>query len=157
MSTYSKALPDMMELVGTIAEKDHEHLSGRKIAVIMQDEATTRKGGKQVLGWASIPSARLRPILDDDYDFVICFAKDTWDKASAAQRAALVDHELCHCRLDDKCVPYVTDHDYEEFVAVLNRHGLWRQDRAEKAIQSVLNLDLSGSQAKKPVTVGTIK
>jgi len=150
MKEYKKAQIDMMEMVAEIARKYHGRLMGRNIAVVMQEEAT-RKADKVIHGWAGLPSPRLRPLLDKKYDFVICLAADCWASAEKNKREAIVDHELCHCHIDEKGKPYIRPHDYEEFVEIVDRHGFWRQDFAERGIQGAL-----GFAGLADVQVGTI-
>ena len=49
-----------------------------------------------------------------------------------AKRVALVDHELCHCLLDEKAdgtpALKLVPHDVEAFIAEVARHGIWRED-----------------------------
>lgn len=157
MKQYSKATDEMIERTERIATANHERLRGRKIAVIMQDEADNRKG-KLTLGWASLPSNRLRPLLNDDYDFVICFARKEWDRMDNSQKDAVVDHELCHCGIDDNLKPYLKDHDYEEFALVFQRHGYWRKNTMERAFQQMALLSISNefSSDSRQVHVGTL-
>jgi len=68
---YSKANPEMLELVNKMVEEYHEdRLSGAKIAVIMSDTTKVSKG-KFILGTASKPPQSLKPLLDREYDFII--------------------------------------------------------------------------------------
>jgi len=48
-----------------------------------------------------------------------------WYKATEEQRRALLDHELCHCARDKNWNPIVRPHEVEEFVEVIERHGMW--------------------------------
>lgn len=100
------------------------------------------------LATASIPPPKLKPLLDDDYAFLICIAADTWPGLTAAQRTAVVDHELCHCVVDSDG-PTTIGHDYEEFAAIIERHGLWRGTPTEKAIQTAF--------VGQGIKVGTLK
>lgn len=150
MIEYKRAQSDMIEMVTEMATKYHRQLKGRKIAVIMQDVASMKKD-KLIYGWAGLPSPRLRPLLDEKYDFVICLALDAWLIAEKNKREAIIDHELCHCQIDENGKPYIRPHDYEEFVEIVDRHGFWRQDFAERGIQGAL-----GFRNEEKVRVGTI-
>lgn len=62
--------------------------------------------------------------------FVMEIAEPTWLELDDKKRRALVDHELCHCVVDDEVVdapPKLSTrgHDLEEFIGIVNRHGLW--------------------------------
>lgn len=70
--------------------------------------------------------------------FVIEISEPIWDVLPPDKRVALVDHELCHaCAIveqdedKDDADPVklsLKPHDLEEFVCVVRRHGLWRDD-----------------------------
>jgi predicted LPLAT superfamily acyltransferase len=61
--------------------------------------------------------------------FVIEIAFDAWEILEKEQRVALVDHELCHCMMDEDSGKLIMHpHDLEEFNAVVRRHGLWQPD-----------------------------
>jgi hypothetical protein len=69
---------------------------------------------------------------DEPY-FVIEVAYDLWLGMTTAQKRALVDHELSHCRIKYSKTTgepslYIAPHDLEEFNAIVERHGLWRDD-----------------------------
>lgn len=68
---------------------------------------------------------------EDEVDhsfFVMEISWNEWRRASAEERAALVDHELCHFAVDEEGALSIRGHDLEEFTAVVLRHGLWRED-----------------------------
>jgi Putative phage metallopeptidase len=65
--------------------------------------------------------------------FLIELPLDVWNALPADSREALLDHELCHCLVDEDpqtgaLKPKLAGHDLEEFVAVVRRHGLWKPD-----------------------------
>ena len=70
--------------------------------------------------------------------FVIVISEPVWDVLPADKREALIDHELCHAWAeanqkedDDEADPMklsIKPHDLEEFVCIVRRHGLWRDD-----------------------------
>ncbi|MCI0543031.1 MAG: hypothetical protein L0Z49_01125, partial [Actinobacteria bacterium] len=63
--------------------------------------------------------------------YVMEIALPEWDQAPEPARAALVDHELCHYRIDaDTGELKITAHDVEEFIEVVARHGAWQPDIA---------------------------
>lgn len=143
---YRRADNEVVELVQAIAEQHHQRLDGAKIAVVMREKATESKG-QVVLATAQIPPENIKPLLDDNYHFVIFIAEDKWVWLSEHQRRALIDHELCHCCFDGE--PSLRGHDYEEFAQVVDRHGLWRKTPTEKAVQTAF--------LKSGVKIGTLK
>lgn len=137
---YTRAPEDVIALVHAIASEHHARLGGSNIAVLFKAKATKRRG-KIVLATASLPAPKMRPLLAEDVDFVIVIAADEWGTAPQPQREATVDHELCHCTLDPESgEPKLRDHDYEEFAEIQERHGFWRGDHCERAIQLALGL-----------------
>ena len=134
---YFKASPDVVATVQEIATEHHKRLGGARIAVLMQDTAA-KHHGKVVIATASLPPARMKPLLDGTFAFVICIAQLEWDDLSSEQRRAVVDHELCHCAFGDDCKPRMKGHDYEEFAEVVARHGFWRKDLSEQRLQGAL-------------------
>lgn len=144
---YDKATPNMMARVKRIAQTLHRRLDGAKIAVITCDKAGSR-GGKTILASASKPSAKMKPLLDAKYSFVITIAADAWEKLDNKQRDALIDHELCHCEYNEKMEPALRGHDLEEFAEIIERHGFWRKDQGESVVQQAVML--------QDIEVGTI-
>lgn len=126
------------ELIGSVTE--HEQLTYARIEYLFIDKAPKSRG-RLVLGRARRVSG-LGSVLANltKYDaefcqdptplFVIEIAEDTWQRLDDAGRKALVDHELCHCRVDldedlDEHVLSTRAHDLEEFAGIIRRHGLW--------------------------------
>lgn len=142
---YEKATETTLAMVREAITLWHPHLESANIAVIMREKAS-KTHGKMILGSATTPPASLIEILDDEYHFVIILAKDQWELATSKQQMAIIDHELCHCRWGEKG-PELAGHDYEEFAAVIKRHGLWRRDMAEHAIQMAFDSLKSGKVA----------
>jgi hypothetical protein len=76
------------------------------------------------------------------FDFVIMLRRSFWLdlRVTDAQRAALLDHELCHAalKLDEKGEPIedergrkvyrVRKHSIEEFTEIVERHGCYKSD-----------------------------
>jgi hypothetical protein len=129
------------KLINTVDR--HEHLADVRVDFIFINEAPASKG-RLVLGRArkvggltaylASADATAEPNLDGFAPrapfFVIEISFDTWQGLTEAQRVALVDHELCHCRVDfdDKTGEQklsTVGHDVEEFACVVERHGLW--------------------------------
>lgn len=75
-------------------------------------------------------------------DFLITLCYNWWEQATDKQRAALVDHELCHCGVDDgpddSLVPMSVPHEFEGFLDELRRHGAW--DQRLKQVEHQLQL-----------------
>jgi hypothetical protein len=90
---------------------------------------------------------------------VVEISEEIWGRLDARRRRALVDHELMHLAVvqgDDGPVLKMRGHDFEEFVDVIRRHGLWTSaaeaTAAAVAEQLVLALDdtLADVMARPP-------
>ena len=120
------------QIANELIAEVHQHLRTARILYLF----TTQKKkhlDKVVLGKAS----KLAPLLKylssgmesvaDGFDFILMFDVAEWQDLDAAQRKALVDHELCHCAVGDDGWR-IRGHDVEEFRAVIERHGFWKYD-----------------------------
>jgi hypothetical protein len=145
MATHYRPAPQVAELVGQLVDDTHRDLEPVRDRIIcVFRDPPGRSAGRQEWGRARKVSglnafliARVPDdeIPDEEADFsvfVIEIALEVWAKLDEASRAALVDHELCHCVLDEDdngdLVLTIVGHDIEEFHGVLSRHGLWRED-----------------------------
>jgi Putative phage metallopeptidase len=118
------------------AVPDHAALADVRIEYVFRDKAPRSKG-RIVLGRARkitglnayLADKRIRALSTPSPFFVVEISEDTWQGLSPAQRRALVDHELCHCRVevddDGEVVLSTRGHDFEEFASIIRRHGLW--------------------------------
>lgn len=140
MTTYRPA-PAARRIGDDLVARHHPDLEGVRIEYVFRDKAAKSKGrevwgaARKITGLAAYLAAGLDEHAVDDFVddlFVIELAEDVWRRLTDAQRRALVDHELCHCTttVDDNGAVSLTTvaHDLEEFVAVVERHGLWRED-----------------------------
>lgn len=122
MADWNKAPKHVVELVKKTVDQHHPMLREARIAVAWRAEAPVSKG-KTVYGKAEKVGEKWKALLKERYDFLIWFSEDTWKQLTPAQQRALVDHELCHCKYDGEAV--LVAHDVEEFVEIIERHGLW--------------------------------
>lgn len=118
----------------------HPELAEAKIDLAWRFGFKEDKDGRLVLGRCKKCSDLDREA--HDLDFIIILNHEFWNNAqtSDAQRAALLDHELCHAAvsLDEqgeekqdehgRYVYRVRKHDVEEFREIVERHGIWKQD-----------------------------
>lgn len=129
---------EIIKMAESIIAQYHPHLLDCSIGFIMRSEAPI-SNGKVTLGKARKVSAEQRVHID--FDFIIWLADDWWhNHLNDAQRTALLDHELCHCRLDDDEKLWIAPHDVEEFNCIIERHGFWWPASAEtaQAVQATL-------------------
>jgi hypothetical protein len=100
----------------------HPGLANAQIAFLFREDMQTRE--RAVWGKAMKASARLK--LFGKMDFTIDINWTVWSGLGIHARAALVDHELQHCYLEDDGRATMIGHDLEEFVTTVQRWGLWR-------------------------------
>lgn len=116
--------------------EQHKPLADARIEYVWRDKAS-KSNGRVVLGKARKVSG-LNAFLIQEGEaedlFVVEIAADTWGRLELPQRRALVDHELCHLRVDhdDDGMPVLSmrGHDLEEFACIVERYGLWKSDVA---------------------------
>lgn len=142
---YSEEVKKVAE---RIIPQFHAHLNGVRIDYVFIDKAPKVKG-KEVAGRARKVSG-LNAFLACKYEmpeaedfFVIEIAVPFWERYTAEQRIALIDHELCHCEIDEDGNLTMRGHDLEEFAEIVKRHGLWDNDveTFAKVIATQLPLD----------------
>ncbi len=132
---------------------NHAHLKSASICYVMKlDESGQDKPLKPPRDGKhrKIASARKVPALYLEltgFDFIILVDQKVWDRLSLEQQEAVVDHELCHCRYDEKGW-YVADHDVQEFRAILERHGFW-QDSLREFVEAAQQQKLPFEPAAK--------
>lgn len=143
---YYSAAPEVARIGQRLMQQYHRHLLKTRVEFLFRSKAGT-KGGKTTLGTArkvtGLNALLATPDVVDDPEgtsesltfFVIEVASDMWNYLSEAQRVALVDHELCHCKLgiNEKgdIVHSIAAHDVEEFAEIVLRHGLWKPDLSQ--------------------------
>jgi hypothetical protein len=136
-----KPAPDVEKIARQLIHKHHPHLMKRRVEFAFTGKAP-KNGTREVWGTARIVNglsaflANKDQVEEFDADgmnedfFVICISEPIWGLLSERRRKALVDHELCHCWVEEKddggtCLKLV-HHDLEEFGAVVERWGVWR-------------------------------
>jgi hypothetical protein len=127
-------------LIGRLVEEHHPDLKDAKIAVAWMLDVKADRDGHLTLGRCKKASDLDREFRE--FDIVVLLNSKAWKQLEPGQRLALVDHELCHARLQKKDSEPVRDerdrlcyriakHDVEEFHAIVKRHGLYLNDIAE--------------------------
>lgn len=126
MSEWTEAPREVLRMAEELIREFHNHLGDANIAILMKTDENP-KHVSQYKTWAQaskIPP-KFKTLLD--FDFLIWIQEEIWVKLNEDGRKALLDHELCHCGYDLNEVPVMRHHDFEEFSAVIQRHGLWRK------------------------------
>ena len=132
--TAFEAAPAVAAIAHDLIDAYHPHLDGIPIIYVFRSPAQMNRGDV-VLGKARKVSglnAFLCALAAGESDpegrgfFVMDIALDWWtDRLEDEQRWALVDHELCHMKVNMLGELVVVGHDVEEFTRVVRRHGLW--------------------------------
>lgn len=143
MSTTFTSAAEVKEVAEKLIPLYHPHLQDARIDYVFTD-SVSKKGGKEVWGtMRKITSltAYLGGTKNEQKNgatgpfFVMTISKPVWDELDTFKKEALVDHELCHSglELDEEGNPKLTiiPHDLEEFKAIVERYGLWRDDVKE--------------------------
>lgn len=130
---FEKA-PEVQEVAERLIPQYHDHLVDAKIGYFKRYGTWTSQG-LTVNGKAVKVSSRDKFI--HGLDFLIIVNADEWQQGTPEWRAALVDHELCHCQRavdaegeyaeheDGSPVWTIGGHAVEEFPEVAHRHGPW--------------------------------
>jgi hypothetical protein len=129
------------QILGHFVKKFHEDLKDAKIALMFNHSWSPNADGRMTLGTCQIVNSKNKELAE--YDIVIAVNELFWTdpETSEEQRTALLDHELCHARLNrdedtgepiiderDRLVYCLRKHDVEEFEAVIKRHGTYKRD-----------------------------
>jgi hypothetical protein len=104
-----------------LIETHHKHLLAANIGYFKLDkDAPELNNGGRKLAFVRRVSGNLQYF--SNFNFMICFYGDAWDVMDKNQRRAVVDHELCHCKIEDGEWTLV-EHDIEDFNEIVDRHG----------------------------------
>jgi hypothetical protein len=155
---WSEASTEVISIAQQIIKKYHDDLAKASIGFLFREDAQV-SGDKLVLGKASKVPDRLKPFLD--YDFLIWLSQEDYVKFDNKQREALIDHELCHCTMNEEDMPKMRHHDIEEFGCIVERYGLWKSDLitfAHSMTQAPeVQLSLQLLEAKKEGRIEAVK
>jgi hypothetical protein len=146
MTVWTRA-PEVEQIAKKVIPNCHKHLVGAGIVYLWRAVHQTTKGKavwaktRLISGLNAYLCATEEPGDGEEAEpfFVIEFAYDVWVVLDTAQRLALVDHELCHCLVDEDGVLSTAPHDLEEFVGIVERHGMWRAE-----VQALVNAGNQG-------------
>lgn len=132
-SKVYQASEEVMTVAAELIATVHEHLVQANICYLFRTDEWTKKG-RYIYGKAYKVPEQWRYL--SGYDLLMVINRSVWTTLTPEQRTALVDHELCHFeRIDDAAGNVkswtLVDHDVEEFIGVVRRHGLWKVDVQE--------------------------
>lgn len=149
--TWGKAPQSILTIAQQVIDSYHQELESVNIAFLLRSEASIRNG-KKVLGQASKFPEKLKPLVGEEYHFLIWISAEDWMRMTDIQREALIDHKLSHCGWDeDDEKAFIKGHDIEEFHSTLYRYGLWApgEEALKPALEAALQLELVKSEKAK--------
>ncbi len=121
---YTEA-PEVKATALEIIREHHQHLASANIGYMFRNTKSWKSQGQdirgkayKVTGWQAAATG---------WDFLIMIYRPAWDEMDEDTRLALVDHELMHCGLDANHNWTIHGHDFEDFLAVVKRHGAWKE------------------------------
>ena len=119
------------ELAKPIIAQYHTHLINARIGYIYKNKPM-KKCGRTIFATVEKCSVKAKALCNisggEAYDFVIVINYKDWNALTDEQRVAVLDHELCHCKIeedeDTSEAKFVLEpHDISEFSGVLDRRG----------------------------------
>lgn len=132
MTDWINAPQKVIDLAQDLVDQYHPELQQARIGILFRSEAPV-SNGKATWGQALKVDGKWKPLLTEELDFIIWLAFDVWDSVlDTRQKRALLDHELCHCKMT-RGEPKLRAHDIEEFTEIVHRHGLWRDSMKQFA------------------------
>ena len=142
-ATYRPA-PEVKKIAEGLIEKYHQHIIDYNVRIeYVYIDKTPKSNGREVWGTcrkiSSLNAFLANSQEGSDPFFVITISEDVWEILPMKSKIALVDHELCHAWAEakqeedtdgseDVIKLSLNPHDLEEFVCIVRRHGLWRED-----------------------------
>ncbi|SRR6266567_3976560 len=127
-TTYWQPPAEVEELARKVIEDHHPELVGVRIDYVFRSPPQVR-GSHVVLGKARKISGLSAFLARSNGAFLVMeLAGDLWPEWTERRRRAVIDHELCHMATDDNGAPVLVPHDIEEFVAIVERNGIWRRE-----------------------------
>lgn len=118
------------ELAKPLIAQYHTHLVNASIAFIYRNKPMKSKG-RIIFATARACGQFMKDLLKisggKEYDFVITVNYEEWGKLTDEQKRAVIDHELCHCWVDEDDAGNVKytllPHSLQEFSEVVDRYG----------------------------------
>lgn len=141
-TTENSNVPEL--LAAQLAHHPDLVLCEDEIAVIFKEKAS-KKGGQVVLGAAKKAPNLLSVLGDTDWKFILEIAYDEWQDLNLKQQAALLDHLLCGCGVEEDAIKGTTKYflkppDVAFYFGELERHGDWRPRPADAPDGDIVDL-----------------
>lgn len=166
---------EVKDIARILIAKYHPHLADARILYVFTDQ-TRRRCDRVKLGTAAKMNSLQRFLassmesVESGPDYILMFDIKIWPSLDEKQQRSLTDHELEHCKIfvkagmrwlrlpaDQDKDDYAAwkygliDHDISEFVAIVERHGIWRTDGVEQEFaNAVRQMPLPGLAINVP-------
>ena len=157
---------EVMTLFRHYVANYHPHLASidNEIAIVFREKAP-KKGSRLSLGKASKAGPYVMLLGNIEYKFVLEISHDTWLRLDNAQKGALMDHLLCHCKVIEDPETHdlkfgLASPDIQFFSEEMERHGDWHpifeeeegeEDGATPKTKFQLNVEGILGKRKTPV------
>jgi hypothetical protein len=121
---------EVAKLAKFLIPKHHPNLATASIGYLFKNK-TVLKGGKAVVASIKRCDAMLKHLTS--YDYIMTVSYSSWNNLTDKQKVAVTDHELSHCQVEEdeetgELSYKLISHDFEDFYAILDRHGLYMDD-----------------------------
>jgi hypothetical protein len=122
--------PEVYRLMADLIRDHHDDLAEARIALAWILEVKPDKDGHLVWG----KCRKVGPVEQcfHAHDFVVLLNAKVWGSLPDVGKRALLDHELTHATSDEneagETVYRIKKHDVEDFVPIVRRYGLWKDD-----------------------------
>ena len=140
--------PEARQIGNRLITPHHPHLNGVRVDYIHSDEVKKSRGR---VVWADCRLITGIPAFlagNPEGLFVITFYDHVWKELEFNQKVYLVDHELSHAFADVDLKGEIqlstVGHDFEEFDAILRRHGL----KVKSDIEHIFNTMFASRQTE---------
>ena len=123
----------------------HPHLApiSDLIAIVIKEKAS-KVGTKVIAAQTKKANDLIKLLSNKDYVFVIELATDIWAGLTPDEQTALLDHQLCYCKAeekDDGSIKYYLDKpDLGFFRDEVERHGWWSTSKSKATEHEINNV-----------------
>ena len=170
---HAGKVTEAYRIMEELIENHHSHLKDAKIVIAWRFGWRPDADGRLCLGSAKKGSDLDRSM--HGYDFVVLLNHEAWNKGGLDDKGhqAVLDHQLCHCQVavDTNGEPKADEkgrtcyrlrkHDIEEYLDVVNRHGLHTHELAAVAQAGINDFERpllavaekAGKKSEKKITV----
>ena len=123
---YDLCGQDVLDIAKDLIRQFHSHLANKSIKFLFINKPITRNG-RSVAATAEKIGDKIK-VISEDTDFLITISAPVWVDLSEELRRYVLDHELCHCWVEEKDdgeeKNKILPHDFEDFTELIRRYGV---------------------------------